>query len=109
MRDRRDRSVGISGEVDPSLLRRKSEQGTKESRVHVREPVVLLPPKGGRLDVVQRRVLVSPLGLLGHLDELGILLDHRGHDTKERLPNQTYTHVKPTFTSEHKGRGVLTS
>ena len=48
----------------------------------MREPVMLLSRPGARLEVVQRADIVSPVRLVRHLDEFGVL-HHHGVDNAE--------------------------
>ena len=49
----------------------------------MRITVVFLPPQRGRLDVIERGDIPSPLCLGSHFQKFRILLDHGGDDAQE--------------------------
>ena len=83
--DRAQETVGIWREVNASSVSLEIEDGADERRVLVRETVVFLTSPGGGLKVVERSVGGTEVGLLGHLDELGVLDHHSLRDTDEGL------------------------
>lgn len=92
-------------EVDSSKVSGEREDSLDESRVLVREPIVLcailkpsaslrrlppneertLPSPGRSLDVGEGSDRLVEGRLLGHLGELGVLHEHRSDDSKEGL------------------------
>ena len=80
---RAQEAIRIWREVDTSGVGLEVKNGANERRILVREPVVFLTSPGGGLEVVERSVRGPEVGLLGHLDELGVLDHHRLCDTDE--------------------------
>ena len=77
MSDRAQEAVGIRREVDTSGVSLEIENSADERRVLMREPVVFLTSPGGGFEVVEGGIREPEVGLLGYLDELGVL-DHHG-------------------------------
>ena len=78
-------TVSIWREVDTSGVSLEVKDSANERRILVRKSVVLLTGPGGGLEVVERSVRRSEVGLLGHLDELGVLDHHRLCNADEGL------------------------
>ena len=85
MGDRAQEAIRVWREVDTSGISLEVKNGADERRILVREPVVLLTGPGGGLEVVERSVQRSKVGLFGHLDEFGVLDHHRLCDADEGL------------------------
>ena len=85
MVDGREQRVGVRRQVDPHDLRLLVRHVVDEAGVLVGEPVVVLAPDVARQDVVQRRDRTPPRDAAGHLQPLGVLVDHRVDDVDERL------------------------
>jgi hypothetical protein len=83
--DRAQEAVGIWRKVDTSGVGLEVKNGSDERRVLMRETVMFLTSPGGGLEVVEGGIGGTEVGLLGHLDELGILDHHRLCDTDEGL------------------------
>jgi len=77
--------VGVRRQVDPDHLGLLVHDVVDEAGVLVREPVVVLPPHVRGEQVVQRRDRPPPVQPPGHLQPLGVLVEHRVHDVHERL------------------------
>ena len=73
MSDRAQEIVSVWREVDASGVK----NGVNERRVLMEEPVVFLTGPGEGLEVAERSIQGPEVGLLGHLDELGVLDHHR--------------------------------
>ena len=76
MSDRAQEAVGVRWEVDTSGVSFEIEDGPDERRVLMGETVVLLTSPGRCLEVVERGIRGTEVGLFRHLYELGILDHH---------------------------------
>ena len=82
---RRQQRVGVGRQVDAHDLGLLVHDVVDEARVLVREAVVVLAPHVARQQVVERRHRRPPVELAGHLQPLGVLVEHRVDDVGERL------------------------
>ena len=80
-----EQAVGIGGQVDPGDGRLLVGEVVEEPGVLVAEPVVVLAPDVAGEQVVERGEPGAPVELGGHLEPLGVLVDHRVDDVDERL------------------------
>ena len=83
--DRAQEAVGIWRKIDTGGVGLEVKDGSDERRILMRETVMLLTSPGGGLEVVDGSVGGTEVGLLGHLNELGILDHHRLRDPDEGL------------------------
>ena len=81
----REQRVGVRREVDPDHLRLLVHNVVDEAGILVREAVVILPPDVGAEQVVEGGDRTPPGDVLGHLEPLRVLVEHRIDDMDERL------------------------
>ena len=77
--------VRVRRQVDPDDLGALVHHMVDEAGVLVAEPVVVLAPDMARQQVVQARDRPPPRYVVGDLEPLGVLVDHRVDDVDERL------------------------
>ena len=81
----REQAVGVGRQVDTDDLGFLVHDEVDEARVLVREAVVVLPPDVRGKQVVERRDGAPPGNLVGDLEPLRVLIDHRVDDVDEGL------------------------
>ena len=81
----RKQAVGVRRQVDADHVRLLVDDVVDEARVLVGEAVVVLTPDVRREQVIQRGDGPPPGDLPGHLQPLGVLVEHRVNDVNERL------------------------
>ena len=81
----RQQRVGVRRQVHPHDVGALVHHVVDEARVLVGEPVVVLPPDVTGQQVVQARDRPPPRDVVGHLEPLGVLIEHRIDDVDERL------------------------
>ena len=81
----REQAVGVGRQVDADDLGLLVDDVVDEARVLVREAVVVLAPDVRGEQVVQRGDRPPPGDVAGHLEPLGVLVEHRVDDVDEGL------------------------
>lgn len=82
---RGEQRVRVRWQIDPHHLGLLVDDVVDEARVLVGEAVVVLPPDVAGEQVVQRGDRLPPGDGPGHLQPLGVLVEHRVDDVDERL------------------------
>src|SRR5450759_2346182 len=85
MVERTEQRVRVRRQVDPDDLGLLVDHVIDEAGVLVRETVVVLAPHVRGQQDVERGDRPSPGDLVGHLEPLGVLVEHRIDDVDERL------------------------
>ena len=81
----RQQRVGVRRQVHPHDVGALVHHVVDEARVLVGEAVVVLPPDVTGQQVVQARDRAPPGNVVGHLEPLGVLVEHRIDDVDECL------------------------
>jgi hypothetical protein len=81
----RQQTVGVRRQIHPHDVGLLVDHVIQEPGVLVGEAVVILLPDMGGQHIVQRRDRPAPRQLLGDLQPLGVLVEHRIDDVDERL------------------------
>ena len=81
----RQQAIGIGRQIHPNDVGFLVDHVIEESRVLVRETVVILLPDVGRQQIVQRRDFPAPGQFQRYLQPLGVLAEHRIDNTNEGL------------------------
>ena len=78
-------AIGIGRQIDARDIRLLAGEVIDEARILVAETVVILSPDVAREEIVERRDRLAPFQLARQLQPLGMLVDHRIDDRRERL------------------------
>ena len=81
----RQQGVRVGRQVDPDDVGLLVDDVVDEAGVLVAEPVVVLAPDVAGEQVVERGDRAAPRDLAGHLQPLGVLVEHRVDDVDERF------------------------
>jgi hypothetical protein len=80
-----EEAIGIRGQVDAHNFRALVGDDVKETRILVREAIVILSPHSCCEKDVERCDLLPPLNLKALLNPLAVLVHHTVNDVNERL------------------------
>ena len=85
MIDNRQETIGVRRQIDAHDLGLLVDDVINETGVLMRKSVVILAPDVRRQQIVERRDFASPRQAQGHLQPLGVLVEHGVDDMDERL------------------------
>jgi hypothetical protein len=82
---RRQQAISIGRQIYSDDLRRLIAEDIEETRILMREAVMILTPDGGGQENVERRDCNAPLNLRAFLEPFAVLSNHAVNDVDERL------------------------
>ena len=88
---RRQQAISIGRQIYPDDLRRLVAEDIKETRILMREAIVILTPDGGGQENVERRDCNAPLDLGALLEPFAVLSNHAVDDMDERLVTKLFS------------------